>query len=253
MTRLEEKISNLSAPKLYFFRNIFGSLNILFCILFGFALEKSNVSYYLQNLLFLIIISMPLIYVWFAKKIDKVLIDLLVEKIDLDKYEAYWQEHINKLLGGKAQGHHALGVVSFFRGDFEKSLNHFDESKRSRQTKKLRGVLESDRELIVYQDRIFLASSDIEYSEHLSSLGQHTYIQSILDIIYYKQPSLYFKNTKEEKKTKIGKLLYQYYKAENAVLFGNMEEAKAMFTTLSKENPQLFIVQEAKRKLAEMQ
>ena len=46
--------------------------------------------------------------------------------------------------------------------------------------------------------------------------------------------------------------MYTFYKAQNSLLLGNREEAQRLFSELSKENPQLFIVQEAKKKLSEL-
>ncbi|MGT2655466.1 hypothetical protein [Streptococcus varani] len=257
MTRLEEKISNLSASNLYFARNFLGIINIVLFIITPVAVYHSTMPFQIKNILSWFVISIILLYNWFSKKIDKVLLNILVEKIDLDKYEAYWKKHVDSKLGIKAFAFHALGVVSFFRGDFEESLKHFEQSLREkRQSKKVRRLLEDDREIFVVQSTIFLerdgGNDRIDFHEMMRTMSNKPYLKAMLDIIYYKQPSLYLKNNKEEKKTKTGKLLYQYYKAENAVLLGNMEEAKAMFTTLSKENPQLFIVQEAKRKLAKM-
>ncbi len=70
--------------------------------------------------------------------------------------------------------------------------------------------------------------------------------------MYFKKPSLFFEQNEDSQRTKISQLMYTFYKAQNSLLLGNREEAQRLFSELSKENPQLFIVQEAKKKLSEL-
>lgn len=255
MTKIEEKISNLPVSSLYFARNYLGIINILLFIIAIIAIFNLKMPFYLKNMLSWIIVSMPWLYFWLAKKIDKVLINLLVEKVDLNKYEVYWLKHVNSKFGTKALAYHALGVVAFYCGNFDECLNYFEQSRHEkRQSKKVKGLLEDDREIFIIQSKIFLersgSSKSSDFQEVIRLVASKPYLKAILDVIYNKQSSLYFETNLEEEKTKTGKLLYQYYMAENALLLGNKEEAKGLFSNLVKENPRLFIVQESKRKLS---
>ena len=255
MTKIEEKISNLPVSSLYFARNYLGIINIILFIIATIAVINLKMPFYLKNTLSWIIVSMPWLYYWLAKKIDKVLINLLVEKVDLNKYEAYWLKHVNSKFGTKALAYHALGVVAFYCGNFDESLHYFEQSRHEkRQSEKVKRLLEDDREVFIIQSKIFLErsgnSKSSDFQEVIRLLASKPYLKAILDVVYNKQSSHYFETNNEEKKTKIGKLLHQYYKAENSLLLGNKEKSKELFANLVKENPRLFIVQESKKKLS---
>ncbi|MDG3132767.1 hypothetical protein MKL26_07035, partial [Streptococcus suis] len=105
---MNQKLLNLSASTLYFLGNILGPLMIVMMFLSYNIFTRLNISSPFYEICSLIIISIPLMYSWFAKKIDKVLIILFVEKIDIKKYELYWKEHIKSKLGSKVLGYHGL-------------------------------------------------------------------------------------------------------------------------------------------------
>lgn len=144
-----------------------------------------------------------------------------------------------------------------FRGNFERALDYFEQSRRSKaQTSKARQSFEDGRKEYITQINCFMnekASDGINDFPILVGKNNHAdYLQAIVDVMYFKKPSLFFEQNEDSQRTRISQLMYTFYKAQNSLLLGNREEAQRLFSELSKENPQLFIVQEAKKKLSEL-
>lgn len=257
MNKLEIKLINLSGDSLFILWR-FGILMIVpitGIAIITLSLLKLSTNLYTFITMFTLVLL--LLYYLLVKGIDKTLIFLLMEQIDLDKYEAYWLKHIESKLGIKALAFHALGTVSFFRGNFERALDYFEQSRRSKgQTSKARQSFEDGRKEYITQINCFMnekASDGINDFPILVGKNNHfDYLQAIVDVMYFKKPSLFFEQNEDSQRTKISQLMYTFYKAQNSLLLGNREEAQRLFSELSKENPQLFIVQEAKKKLSEL-
>lgn len=257
MLNLKEKFSNFSVHTLYFFRNISGLIIVMISIVSIVCLNALELSSDLYNLITLLTVLLLIMYYLLSKKIDSILIELLVKNIDLEKYEAYWQQHIKSKFGLKALAYHALARVAFYRGYFEESLHYFECSKNEkRQTRNSKNLLESDRKQYIIQSNIFLAKNNEHdlrsFQNVIRGVENEPYLRAILDVIYYKESNSFFEQNTDIDKTKISRLMFQFYKAQNAMLLGQHEEAQRLFSELSKENPQLFIVQEAKMMLSEL-
>ncbi|MCR8967269.1 hypothetical protein [Streptococcus zalophi] len=252
MHLLKEKLSHLSASSLYFFRNIFGFIILILYAIVGIYINIVKINPIVYNSLCVILLLILAISYWFAINLDKIIVTLLVEKIAIRKYEAYWQKNIGSAFGSKASAFHALGVTHFYRGYFEESLSYFEKSKHSRfQTKKARQRLESHKKQFILQDKLFLAIATNETNDVVDNIdtliGDSPYLKAVSDIIYYQKENSFFESYQPT--TKLARLMSDFYKAKNYQLRNEMDKAKNIFEMLSNENPELFIVQEARKNL----